>query len=103
MIRTLLKSLCISATLILAVPAGLAGCDAPEQQKNEAQKPEIKGDIEAARSSWALIEEGALLIDVRSVKEFEEGTIEGSLNILHTDIDALAQAIGSDHERKVVV
>jgi len=103
MIHTLLKTLCFIAFLTLSAQATMASGEAMGQQKEQVQKSEIKGDIEAARASWALIKEGALLIDVRSVKEFESGNIEGSLNIPHTNIDALAQAIGSDHERKVVV
>ncbi len=103
MIRTLLKTLCFFTCLTLIAPSAMAGGSETEQQKEQTSKSEIKGDIEAASVGWELLEEGALLIDVRSVKEFESGSIEGSLNIPHTNTDALAQAIGSDYERKVVV
>ncbi len=49
-----------------------------------------------------MIESGALLIDVRSAGEFEVGHIPGSVNIPHTEIETLAQAIGPGLDRSVV-
>ena len=63
----------------------------------------VYGDTGKASKGWALIEDGALLIDVRSVSEFESGHIEGSLNIVHSDIKGLSQAIGEDKNRPVVL
>jgi phage shock protein E len=63
---------------------------------------ELKGNAEAASAGWELIEKGALLIDVRSATEYEGGHIEGSINIPHSEIDALKQAIGSELDRSVV-
>ena len=62
----------------------------------------VKGDTGIAEQAWPMIEQGALLIDVRSKEEFEEGHIEGALNIPHTEIGVLAQAIGTDLDRPVV-
>jgi phage shock protein E len=58
---------------------------------------------EAVRMSWVMINDGALLIDVRSASEHESGHIEGSLNIPHTEIETLAEAIGADKDRQVVL
>ena len=61
------------------------------------------GDQNAAKQAWPMIENGALLIDVRSKKEFEGGHLEGAVNIEWDQIDALAAAIGSDKQRQVVL
>lgn len=63
----------------------------------------VEGDTEAAREAWPLIEQGALLIDVRTPEEFEDGHIEGAINIPHTQTEALVDAVGSDPDRPVVV
>ena len=61
------------------------------------------GDPEAARQAWPMIEQGALVIDVRTTEEFEQGHVEGALNIPYQEIDKLMSAIGTDKTRPVVV
>ena len=61
------------------------------------------GNPEAARQAWPMIEQGALLIDVRTTEEFEQGHVEGALNIPYQEIDKLMSAIGTDKTRPVVV
>ena len=60
------------------------------------------GDEQAARLAWPMIENGALLVDVRSAEEFAEGHLEGAINIVWDDTDALIAAIGEDKQRPVV-
>ena len=57
---------------------------------------------EAAKKAWPMIESGALVVDVRSVAEFEDGHLDGAVRIEWTDIDGLIAAIGSDLQRPVV-
>jgi phage shock protein E len=57
---------------------------------------------EAAKEAWPMIESGALVVDVRSVAEFEGGHLDGALNIEWTNMDGLIAAIGSDLQRPVV-
>ena len=57
---------------------------------------------EAAKEAWPMIESGALVVDVRSVAEFEGGHLDGAVNIEWTNIDGLIAAIGSDLQRPVV-
>jgi phage shock protein E len=59
--------------------------------------------VAAAEQAWQMIDEGALLIDVRSASEFASGTIDGSVNIPHTEIENLVKLIGDDLDRSVVV
>lgn len=67
-------------------------------------KPVIAGggDQEAAREAWPMIQSGALLVDVRSEKEFSAGHLDGAINIEWDKSDALVAAIGSDKQRQVV-
>lgn len=97
--RLMTITLCLLAWC-LATPAALAGGEAPQAIGTPQS---LSGDLDAAREGWQRIHEGALLIDVRSTKEFEDGHLEDALNIVHTDIDALAAAIGEDHDRSVVL
>jgi phage shock protein E len=86
------------ACLLLLAPAA---ADDPARTAPAAK--EIQGDIKAARQGWALIEDGALVIDVRSPGEFSGGHVDGALNIVHTDVEALAAAIGPDQGQSVVL
>lgn len=56
-----------------------------------------------ANQAWELVEQGTLLIDVRSEEEFAEGHLSGAINIPHTELAQLMEAIGSDFNRPVVV
>lgn len=58
---------------------------------------------DALTEAWRMIDNGALLIDVRSEAEYQDGHIEGAINVPHTETDALAEAIGDDPDRAVVV
>lgn len=60
------------------------------------------GDEKAAKLAWPMIKNGALLVDVRSTEEFEEGHLEGAINIAWDNYDALITAIGEDKQRAVV-
>lgn len=93
----------LACLLLLAVLAGLPQAVAEDPAKTAPAAEEIQGDLEAARQGWALIEDGALVIDVRSPGEFSGGHVDGALNIVHTDIEALAAAIGPDRDRSVVL
>jgi phage shock protein E len=61
------------------------------------------GDPVQAKQAWSMIDNGALLLDVRTKEEFAAGHLEGALNISWDDTNALAEAIGGDPERPVVV
>jgi len=61
------------------------------------------GDPVPAKQAWPMIEQGALLIDVRTTQEFAQGHIEGAINIPWQDTGKLMSAIGTDKTRPVVV
>ncbi len=60
------------------------------------------GDVDAAKKAWPMIESGALLVDVRSKEEFDEGHLDGAINIEWDKTDELMAAIGDDKQRQVV-
>ncbi len=61
------------------------------------------GDPDQASQAWPMIQNGALLIDVRTNEEFDAGHIEGATNIPYNNTSALIDAIGNDKQRLVVV
>jgi phage shock protein E len=64
---------------------------------------DLRGDAEAAAEGWKLIDEGALVIDVRSDEEFNAGHLDGALHIPYDQVDEIARAIGEDRQRDVVM
>ena len=60
------------------------------------------GDPKAAKLAWPMVGNGALLIDVRSPEEFEEGHIKGAINIDWKQSEVLMTAIGDNKQRPVV-
>ena len=60
------------------------------------------GDPAIAENAWPMIQSGALLVDVRSEKEFTEGHMDGAVNIEWDKTDELIAAIGEDRQREVV-
>ena len=51
----------------------------------------------------ALVERGALLVDVRTPEEFAAGHVAGAINIPHLEVEARLVEFGADHEREIVV
>ena len=60
------------------------------------------GDPAIAENAWPMIQNGALLVDVRSEKEFTEAHMDGAVNIEWDKTDELIVAIGEDRQRAVV-
>ena len=60
------------------------------------------GDPEAARKAWPMIQNGVLVVDVRSAEEFADGHLDGAINIEWDKYDDLIAAIGDDKQRQVV-
>jgi len=52
---------------------------------------------------WEKINQGALLIDVRSKEEFNGAHLENAINIDYENINKISQAIGPDKHRSVVL
>ncbi len=103
MTRMFLVLVSFAFFLALGIQPLSAGGEAPAKKAESTKtSTKIKGDVKAASEGWVLIDQGALLIDVRSTDEYKSGYIEGSLNIPHTQVQALADAIGPDKSRAVV-
>ena len=60
-------------------------------------------DPNPQQRAWRLIDDGALLIDVRSRQLYEAGHLDKAVNVAADSVEELAQTIGEDTEREVVV
>lgn len=60
------------------------------------------GNPAVAEKAWPMLENGALLVDVRSEEEFEKGHMPGAVRIDWDNTEALIAAIGEDKQRQVV-
>ncbi len=69
--------------------------------------PEVEAEVDDAiigtLQARSLGENGAVLLDVRSEKEFEEYHLEGSINIPHTEIIRRADEKIKDRNTKIIV
>lgn len=68
-----------------------------------AQDSALRGDPQQAQGAWMLIQEGALIIDVRSEEEFNSGALPGAEHVPYDDTQALIELIGEDPDRVVVL
>lgn len=63
----------------------------------------------AADNQWARealvqkIDQGALIVDVRTPEEYNKGHIKGSINVPHTEVKARVAEFGADPSRPIVV
>ena len=60
------------------------------------------GDPAIAENAWPMIQNGTLLVDVRSKEEFADGHVDGAVNIEWDKTDDLIAIIGDDKQRQVV-
>ncbi len=78
-------------TLLLLTTLLLSACDTNAER------------IETAKRAWGMIDNGALVIDVRTSKEYAKGHLNDVLNIPYENTAELIKAIGSDKSRPVVL
>ena len=60
-------------------------------------------DIWARKALRSKMEQGALIIDVRTPSEYMSGHVRGAINIPHTEIKQNLDKIGSDKSQSIVV
>jgi phage shock protein E len=60
------------------------------------------GDPAVAEKAWPMLQNGALLVDVRTEKEFADGHMDDAVNIEWDKTNDLIAAIGDDKQRQVV-
>ena len=69
----------------------LAGCESDLASKKDQM------------TALTAIDNGALLVDVRSAKEVSTGSFDNAINIPHTDIVAGLEKLGVDKNQTIVV
>lgn len=87
------KGLLTTPIALLATVLGLTGLTAACSQSADP----------AQIAALAAVQQGATLIDVRSVAEFSGGHLPGALNIVHTEIVAGAAKAGLTQDTDIVV
>jgi phage shock protein E len=60
------------------------------------------GNPAVAEKAWLMLQNGALLVDVRTEQEFADGHVDGAVNIEWDKTDDLIAIIGDDKQRQVV-
>jgi len=53
--------------------------------------------------AWALIEQGALILDVRTPEEYAQGHLDNALLIPHSQITSRIDELGSNKDQQIVV
>lgn len=81
-----------------SAPAGESAAPAPAAGRTTAETSRT-----APAEAWAAIRSGALLVDVRTPAEYEQGHLEGALLIPHDQVAARASELGEDKERAIVL
>ncbi len=102
-IRTRLLS-----ALAFLIPA-VGGCDLAggDAKSGQADANASLPDRDPSLARRLVRDEGALLLDVRSVREFNNGHVEGAKNITHTEVskrvDEIVEWQGGDKDKPIVV
>lgn len=71
--------------------------------KSGAANSEEASPLSVEAQAWALIDNGALLVDTRSQKEFDSGHLEGALLIPHGQVGERLAEFGTDKTRPIVL
>jgi phage shock protein E len=53
--------------------------------------------------AFALVEAGAILVDVRTKEEFEEGSLVGALNLTSENIEGICQVLNDSNHEPIVL
>lgn len=96
----------VALLMFVAMSASVLAQNSAEPAESEAQSQgsERRGPPIYPMLAAGLIEMGVQVIDLRSEAEVEEtGTLAGATNIPHTEIDAIAEFIGDNTSRAVVM
>ena len=91
--------------ILLLVPLLLAACTGGSPPPESAAKSAETGHptVAAPQAAWQEIRQGALLIDVRTPAEFEQGHLKGAVNIPHDQIGEGVGKLGMEKDRKIVL
>ena len=84
--------------LVLVLFLGCGGQSSSERGATETPEP-----VSREERAWALLDQGALLVDVRTPAEYAQGHLEGAINIPHDQIARRVAEFGQDKGRPIVV
>ena len=93
----------------IAASGGATGGDVSTSAPAQVPADTTEGGAVAAKGpmapaeAWTAIRSGALLVDVRTQAEYDQGHLEGALLIPHDQIGGRAGELGDDKSRPVVL
>lgn len=98
--RPRLSLICLLLTLLAC-----SGSGAPHDGTETAPKPAVEAAPEQTvqEQAWQQIRANALLIDVRTPAEFDQGHLEGAANIPYDQLKARVAEFGEDRDRQIVL
>jgi phage shock protein E len=80
----------------LIAPALLFGCSTGSEST-------LKPGADEVTIAWQKVQEGALLVDVRTPAEFNTGHLEEAVNVPLEEINTRLSEFGDDMDREIVV
>lgn len=98
-----MKDTGVGLMLVLLLP--VAGALAEGSQLSVSTGPAAPATVAVLtpREAWKKIDQGALLVDVRSAAETAGGMLPGALNVPHTRIQEYLYEFGPDKNRTIVL
>jgi len=87
----------------VAVLAVALGCDGGGGKTNSDTGADAAAQLSVEARAWQLIDNGALLLDVRSPGEYAAGHLPGAVNVPFNEVERHKEKLGGDTDREIVV
>ncbi len=84
--------------LLCGITMGLLGC---QQSSDSAQSSSAMTSLEA--QAWSMIRQGALLVDVRTQEEYNQGHLQNASLIPYDQVGMRIAEFGTDKEKQIVL
>ena len=91
----------LSLTFLLLALLACSGSGAPDPEPGQNQRETAPPTVQ--EQAWQKIRANALLIDVRTPAEFDQGHLEGAVNIPYDQLEARIAELGDDRDREIVL
>jgi phage shock protein E len=109
LVLLLLVPACSSHASKAGAPAGEVAVSGSAPETSAPTRPPESGGPSTSEShtapaeAWAAIRSGALLVDVRTQSEYDQGHLQNALLIPHDQVAARASELGDDKSRAIVL
>ncbi len=94
----------ILIVMILSFSLVFSGCLSSSDQENVLTEESVESVVTVdGLEAKKLVEEGAILVDVRTKEEYDTKHIDGAIRITLDDLEVLAERTLEDKEQKIIV